>query len=309
MVSFTLDSKLQKLFQTFLVYIIHNKGYSNNTKISYENDLCDFFSFFFKHFDCVINTKIISNINHKEIRYWLSHMHDKGIQSTSVARKLSTIRTFYRWLEKFHNIKNESIYIVSTPKLKETLPKAVDNLDIKKIIDIISHNFSGWIYQRNIALIMLMYGCGLRISEALNLTLKDWKSISENTMIITGKGNKQRMILLLPIVIQSVENYLNNIPYILSDNDLIFKGQKGGNLSSTVVQKTIRNIRKVLNLDEYVTPHSFRHSFATELLQCGGDLRTIQELLGHESLSTTQRYTKVDSAYLIEQFKKSHPKG
>ena len=309
MVSFTLDLKLQKLFQDFLVYVIHNKGYSNNTKISYENDLCDYFSFFFKYFDCEININIITNINHKEIRCWLSYMHDKGIQSTSVARKLSTIRTFYRWLEKFHNIRNESIYIVSTPKLKETLPKAVDDSDIKKIIDFVSHNFSGWIYQRNIALIVLMYGCGLRISETLNLTLKDWKSISDNTMIITGKGNKQRMILLLPIIIQSVENYLNNVPYVLSDNDLIFKGQKGGNLSSAVVQKTIRDIRQVLNLDESVTPHSLRHSFATELLQSGGDLRTIQELLGHESLSTTQRYTKVDSAYLIEQFKKSHPKG
>ena len=269
----------------------------------------EFFSFFFKYFDCEININIITNINHKEIRCWLSYMHDKGIQSTSVARKLSTIRTFYRWLEKFHNIRNESIYIVSTPKLKETLPKAVDDSDIKKIIDFVSHNFSGWIYQRNIALIVLMYGCGLRISETLNLTLKDWKSISDNTMIITGKGNKQRMILLLPIIIQSVENYLNNVPYVLSDNDLIFKGQKGGNLSSAVVQKTIRDIRQVLNLDESVTPHSLRHSFATELLQSGGDLRTIQELLGHESLSTTQRYTKVDSAYLIEQFKKSHPKG
>ena len=309
MASFIINEEVSALYSDFLSHLVNAKNYSKNTKIGYETDINDFFEFFCKLYDCECNVEALLNINHRDLRAWLSDLHDKKLQSTTVARKLSSVRSFYKWLEKYHHIKNEAIYILQTPKLKQTLPKAVADVDIRTIINAIDENFDGWIKHRNMAMIMLLYGGGLRIGEALNIKLCDWENKNDDAMIITGKGNKQRMITLLPVVVDAVNQYLQTIPFSLDKNSFIFKGERGGELHSQIIQKTIRNIRRMLNLDESVTPHSLRHSFATELLKAGGDLRTIQELLGHENLSTTQRYTKVDTEYLINEFKKAHPKA
>ena len=309
MASFIISDEVSQLYSDFLSHLVNAKNYSENTKVGYETDINDFFEFFHKFYDCQTNVETLLNITHRDLRAWLSELHDRDLQSSTVARKLSSVRSFYKWLEKYHHIKNEGVHILQTPKLKETLPKAVADVDIRTIITTVEENFDGWIKHRNIAMIMLLYGCGLRIGEALNIKFSDWENKNDDAMVITGKGNKQRMISLLPIVIDSVNKYLESVPFTLEKNSFIFKGERGGDLQSQIFQKTIRNIRRMLNLDESVTPHSLRHSFATELLKAGGDLRTIQELLGHQNLSTTQRYTKVDSEYLISEFKKAHPKG
>ena len=164
-----------------------------------------------------------------------------------------------------------------------------------------------WLADRDVALMTLLYGCGLRISEALNLDVKDFPT--EGALVITGKGNKQRLVPLLPIVKNTIDQYICNCPFGLKDADPLFVGARGKRLNPRVVQRQMEYVRKIMGLPETTTPHALRHSFATHLLAGGGDLRTIQELLGHSSLSTTQRYTEVDSARLIEVYRDSHPRA
>jgi len=205
-------------------------------------------------------------------------------------------------------VSNATIKAVRSPKPKPPLPKPIsieDSLDVIKAVSKLSD--TPWISKRDVAVFTLLYGCGLRIDEALSLNNVD--KPDGDVMTITGKGNKQRIVPILPIVSDAIKVYAEACPFSEQPNNPLFVGARGGRLNAGVVQRLMRKVRHQLGLPNTATPHALRHSFATHLLGAGGDLRTIQELLGHSSLSTTQRYTSVDSKRLLEVYKKAHPRA
>ena len=231
-----------------------------------------------------------------------------GIGVNSLARNLSALRGFFRYLERNFDIKNEAISLLKGPKTKKPLPKP---LSAKASLDLVAaaeaQTKQPWVAARDTAIILLMYGAGLRISETLSLKASDLP-LGESLMI-TGKGNKTRVVPLLPVIAEAVAVYARLYPLPLMPERPLFRGVKHGPLGARSVQKTIQNLRAQLGLPETLTPHALRHSFATHLLAGGGDLRTIQELLGHASLSSTQIYTDIDASGLMKTHKAAHPRA
>ena len=221
---------------------------------------------------------------------------------------MSTVRGFFRYLEKHGLGHNPALGAVRTPKVPKSVPKALDIAEALESVEAVADfTDTPWIAKRDIAVLMLLYGCGLRIGEAL--ALNRHQAPRADTMVVTGKGNKQRLVPVLPVVREAVEDYLAACPRPLEPDDPLFIGARGKRLDASVIQKQMRKIRILFGLPETATPHALRHSFATHLLAGGGDLRTIQELLGHASLSTTQRYTDVDSARLMAVYEAAHPRA
>ena len=231
----------------------------------------------------------------------------------STARALSTLRNFYRFLEKEGILDNQSIQLIRTPKLPKSIPKPLSTSEAKEALEKfgtlpkISSIYNGWISDRDVALMTLLYGCGLRIGEALQLNVNDVPT--NGILVIAGKGDKQRIVPVLPVVLHAINKYLDNCKFKLKQNDPLFVGMRGKRLNAGIAQSQMRKVRASMQLPKSATPHAFRHSFATHLLANGGDLRTIQELLGHATLSTTQRYTEVDSKRLLEVYRDSHPRA
>lgn len=307
-------SSFASLRAEFLAHLKDLKRYGRNTLTSYAHDLDDFAAFFRNYEGGEMTVDMLTTIELRAFRSWLAMRKANGMAATSTARALSTIRSFYRYLEKHHGIKNPAPFNIRTPKLDKPLPKALQRKDsIESVSGIGDLQKEAWIALRDTALLAIIYGCGLRISEALSLTagqIKDWPEKNEGVYLtITGKGNKQRMVPVLEQVKAAVLEYAKACPYRLKENEPLFFGARGKPLNPAIFQKQIRLLRGFLGLPESVTPHAFRHSFATHLLSGGGDLRTIQELLGHASLSTTQRYTRVDEARLKEAYANAHPRG
>jgi len=290
----------------FLEYLTHNKRASKHTVISYENDLSHFFAFLQDYLGESISLKTLKALEAREFRAWLASRMSE-YEASSNARALSSLKSYFRYLEKQNLCKNAAIFHMRSPKIKSSLPKAVSEDKAQEALTAISTMRDDWVAKRDLALLTLLYGCGLRISEALSLTLDDVRG--KNVLIITGKGNKQRMVPLLPIVSRAIDEYLQACPITIEKNDPVFVGVQGKPLNPAIFQKTLRQLRAQLNLPDSTTPHAFRHSFATHLLAAGSDLRSIQELLGHASLSTTQRYTHVDSARLLQAYDNAHPRA
>ncbi len=302
-----MDREVSILVDQFLNYLAGQKRSSEHTLTSYRTDIFYFFGFLKKHQGKQVSKKALEGLTLTDFRSWLVFRNEKEFSNSSTARALSCLRSFFAFHNTHKNIANKQIKNLHTPKLSKPIPKSVDQLDIQTILESIDQfENQPWCQKRDLALLTLIYGCGLRISEALSLT-KDHLANPE-LIVITGKGNKQRMLPVLPIVQSRLEEYLSACPYSLKDNQPIFLGMRGKKYHPRLFQKLIADIRKLLGLQESVTPHAFRHSFATHLLEAGGDLRTIQELLGHASLSTTQRYTKIDKKRLLDVYIKSHPR-
>ena len=297
------DEEVKNLAEDFLVYLASEKRCSNHTIVSYHNDIFYFFSFLKNQSGTLIDKPRLENLIIQDFRSWLVFRKENNFSNSSTARAISCLRSFFKYLNRHKIIANKTIENVKTPKLGKPIPKAIDKIDIDSITDLIAQ-FSkiDWLIKRDLALLTLIYGCGLRISEALSIT---GNHLGNNgVMIITGKGNKQRMVPVLPIVEKRINQYLSALPHQINNNDPIFLGLRGKKYQPAMFEKLIQNIREFLSLPDTVTPHSLRHSFATHLLEAGGDLRTIQELLGHSSLSTTQRYTKIDKNRLLEVYNK-----
>lgn len=306
------SGEVKNLLEKFFVYLQVEKKYSTHTLISYRSDLVYFIDFIFHAKETIITKNILQNLTIHDFRRWLSSRLENHINASN-ARGLSSLRSFFRYLSKNNLLQNADIEKMKTPKIAKSVPKAVDEIDIDQIMAAIAaaaeegkQPKESWQIKRDLALLTLIYGCGLRISEALSITPK---SLTGNDfLIITGKGNKQRMVPLLPIVRKRINNYLAECPFKPLQAQSIFFGARGKPYLARIFSRLLQNIRQNLNLAETITPHAFRHSFATHLLSAGGDLRTIQELLGHESLSTTQRYTKVDKARLLSAYQQFHPR-
>lgn len=296
------DDFVIKIINQFINYLTYEKKYAQNTIISYHTDILDFIKFIYKLKNNIVDRKILEELELVDFRSWLGERLDNHINNSN-ARALSALRSMFKYFEKNNLITNRKIFKIKIPKLSKTLPRAIDFNDVKKIILALeNYHEEPWENAREIAITFLIYGCGLRISEALSVN----KIMLENTqsLVINGKGGKQRLVPLIPIVKDKIEKYLELCPFKKNPTDAIFVNKKNKKYLRTVYANIIAEIRKNLNLSDDITPHAFRHSFATALLEENVDLRTIQDLLGHSKLSTTQRYTKIDKIKLIQNYKK-----
>ena len=277
-------------------------NYSINTIKSYQNDVLNFYDFITKHKQKQFDEKTLKQLEHKDFREWL--IYRKQYTNKSNARGLSCIKHFFKFLEEKYNIFNEVVSKVKTPKFQKILPKYVNENNVVKILETVEQfRKVDWEIKRDKALLVLIYCCGLRINEALALNNSCF--INQNEIRIMGKRNKERILYLLPIAVNLIDEYKKSCPYD-TNGKYIFFGTRGKKYQAPLFEKLIQNIRNYLSLDNSITPHSFRHSFATELLSNGADLRVIQELLGHSSLRTTQIYTHIDTNNLLRQYQKVH---
>lgn len=294
----------------FLAHLAGERRLSEKTVEAYKRDLSAFLGFMASHLDTSINLAKLAALKPTDFRAYLAHKRrgDSPLSPASMQRQLSAIRTFFRYLERRWDVKNAALPLIKGPRPKRSLPKP---LSISGAKDLIAEGtLTGaepWIEARNIAVLTLCYGAGLRISEALGLTGADLPLGS--SLSLTGKGGKTRLVPILPAIRTVVQTYMKLSPYTVPLDQPIFRGARGGVLRPEIIQKEVRKLRGALGLPETATPHALRHSFATHLLAGGGDLRTIQQLLGHASLSTTQRYTEVDAAALMNIHKAAHPRA
>lgn len=296
------------IISDFLLYLTTEKRASKHTVISYKTDLLYFLDFLSKHLGKTVNYDTLQSLQHSDFRKWMSYRHSQNLRNSSTSRALSAIKSFYKFLKRSKDIDNKTVTNLRNPKIKKAVPKALNENNAKTVIEYICEiHKDEWQAARDIALLTLIYGCGLRISEAVELKRKQ-APIKSDSIIIKGKGNKERMVPVLPIIQERLREYLKLCPYGFMPDDPLFVGARGGKYSPVLFQRLIQRIREYLELPDTVTPHAFRHSFATHLLSAGADLRSIQELLGHSSLSTTQRYTKIDAKRLLDVYKKKHPR-
>lgn len=301
-----MNKHIEDAFTNWLGNLKEVRNLSDNTLISYKHDVKSFIEFISTHTGSEVSIKYLNDMKISDFRSFLSYLRNKDISSTSIARIISSLKSFFNYLLNTNLIESTVVQSLRTPKQKKSLPRPISSeLAIETIKHAQDMEKEKWIGMRNKSILMLLYGCGLRISEALNLNFED---INENDyLIIKGKGNKERMVPLMDYVKNDIENYIHECPKNFMKDDPLFVGKRLNRLSPRIIQYVLEKIRHNLSLPETATPHALRHSFATHLLDSGGDLRTIQELLGHSSLSTTQKYTKVETEKLYDAYSKTHP--
>ena len=301
-----MNKHIEDAFINWLGNLKEVRNLSDNTLISYKHDVKSFIEFISTHTGSEVSIKYLNDMKISDFRSFLSYLRNKDISSTSIARIISSLKSFFNYLLNTNLIESTVVQSLRTPKQKKSLPRPISSeLAIETIKHAQDMEKEKWIGLRNKSILMLLYGCGLRISEALNLNFED---INENDyLIIKGKGNKERMVPLMDYVKNDIENYIHECPKNFMKDDPLFVGKRLDRLSPRIIQYVLEKIRHNLSLPETATPHALRHSFATHLLDSGGDLRTIQELLGHSSLSTTQKYTKVETEKLYDAYSKAHP--
>ena len=284
---------------------------SAHTVEAYLRDVVAFLDFLSGHCGETVSVAVLVTLKTGDFRAWLAKRVGEGYARTSTARALSSVRMFFRYLDREGIGHNAAIGAVRGPRLPRAVPKALAARETEDLIAAVATpsriDEPAWVAARDLAVLLLLYGCGLRISEALELNLDDLPR--DDALRVTGKGGKVRMVPILPVIREAIGDYIARCPHTLSGNGPFFIGVRGGRLSPRMVQKRMQDLRAVLGLPKEATPHALRHSFATHLLASGGDLRAIQELLGHASLSTTQRYTDVDSARLMDVYSRAHPRA
>lgn len=283
---------------------------ANHTVEAYERDTRQFFAFFCHHLGRKPTLADLNDIRVADLRSYLAFRRNNGVSARSLGRGLAGIRSFFSFLSRNNLAAVPAARIIRTPKQPKSLPKPLGIADAIHLVDKNTQpDEEAWIAARNAAVLTLLYGCGLRISEALSLKPVDFSDETAKCIYIKGKGGKTRLVPIISAVYEAISDYRSRCPYILLPDQPLFKGAKGGNLQPAIIQRAVQHLRSRLGLPDTVTPHALRHSFATHLLSRGGDLRTIQELLGHSSLSTTQIYTGVDTDHLMDIYKKTHPRA
>ena len=302
------DSAVNDALGRWLAQLSAVQGASANTVPAYRDDVAGFLGFLGQHWGGPVGLSRLSEVAIRDMRAWIAHERARGRSARSVARALSAVKTFYRWLGEVEGIEAAAVSATRAPKVKARLPRPVSANAARDILENaeFSHDIP-WIAARDTAVLTLLYGCGLRISEALGLN-RDSLPLGE-MIRIRGKGDKDRQVPVLPVARDAVARYVSLCPYGGQGSEPVFYGARGKRLNPGLVRMLMRRLRAELGLPETATPHALRHSFATHLLEAGGDLRAIQELLGHASLSTTQAYTGLDQARLMDVYHASHPKG
>lgn len=296
------------ILNAFLDHARNERRLADNTLEAYRHDLASFLGFLTVHLGGAPGPRALAELGARDVRAFLAKRRREGIGEASAARALSAIKSFYAWLERVHGLPNAEIAYLEGPKRPARLPRPVSEPAARDLIEAADLDAEeAWIGARNGAVLTLLYGAGLRISEALSLTGADLPA--PERLRITGKGGKVRIVPLIPAVRSAVATYAGLAPFVLTKESALFRGAKGGPLSPRIVQGLVQRLRAGLGLPETATPHALRHAFATHLLAGGADLRAIQTLLGHASLSTTQVYTGVDEVRLAKVVASAHPRG
>ncbi len=292
-------------------WLAHERGVKNasdNTIEAYSNDLAGFLSFLAAHHGGAEGLGPLLRIAPSDMRSWMANERARGTGARSLARRLSAVKTFFRWLAEREGFDPTTVLSTRAQRTQRPLPRPLTEDAAKAVIDTVGTlPREGWVGTRDVAIVTLLYGCGLRISEALGLTGAD--APLPDALRIVGKGGKERIVPVIPAARQAVADYVKECPYDLGPQEPLFRGARGGGLNPRVISKAMETTRMQLGLPSSATPHALRHSFATHLLNAGGDLRAIQELLGHAALSTTQVYTGVDNARLLDVYSAAHPRA
>jgi integrase/recombinase XerC len=295
---------------SWLAHLGAERRMSPKTVEAYRRDVLQFLAFLADHLGGTPSLADLAKLAPADVRAFMAARRAAGIGSRSLMRSLAGLRAFGRFLERNGKGKVGALAAVRAPKIAKTLPRPLPVDAARRTADpdmAAGDDREPWIHARDAAVLGLLYGCGLRISEALGLQRADIGT--RDTITVTGKGRKQRMVPLLPQVAKLIADYVALCPYDLPDDGPLFVGAKGGPLSPRLIQLAMARLRGALGLPETATPHALRHSFATHLLARGGDIRSIQELLGHASLATTQIYTEVDAERLIGAYRAAHPRA
>ncbi len=295
--------------EEYLRYVAQEHRASPLTVSEYGRDLRFFLEFLTLHLGATPTLADIAALRETDLRAWLAAEAGAGRGNRTRARHLSAVRSFFKFLRRRHGVENNAAKLLGSPKISPPLPRALTASDARAVAhDIGEASDTAHIQARDTALFTLLYGCGLRIAEALSLNVADAPRSGKPLRII-GKGGKERLVPVLPAVAEAVADWLRLHPAGADATAPLFVGVRGDRLNPGVAQRTLRNYRRLAGLPEHATPHALRHSFATHLLAGGADLRAIQDLLGHASLSTTQRYTSVDEKRLLDVWRSAHPKA
>ncbi len=306
---FAAASDLAEAIAQWQGWLADERRFSPHSVAAYGRDLAGFLDFLLQHLGGAPSLASLASLSTADFRGYLAQRVGDGLERSSNARALSVLRGFFRFLDRRGLLHNPALAALRTPKLPKAVPKALAPEDAAAVIDSAGADSArAWENRRDVAILTLLYGCGLRIGEALGLARRE-APLAAGTMTITGKGGKARMVPVLPVVAAALRDYIAACPHHLEADAPLFRGTRGGPLHPRLVQSQMAKLRLALGLPEGATPHALRHSFATHLLAGGGDLRAIQELLGHASLSTTQRYTAVDAARLMAVYKAAHPRA
>ena len=297
------------LLTHWIAYLRDERRFADNSVAAYERDVAAFLGFLRGHLGGEPSGRDLAELEPRDLRAYLAHRRQgpDALADRSISRALAAIRSFYRYLERRHGLANARLSLVRGPRLKRPLPRPVSEAAARDLIAEAQDASQEWIGARDAALITLIYAAGLRISEALALEGCD-RPLPE-TLRVVGKGGKERLVPLLAAARQAVERYAALCPYALESDAPLFRAARGGAMSPRMAQDLMQRLRMRLGLPSSATPHALRHAFATHLLAAGGDLRAIQELLGHESLSTTQGYAGVEAQKILQSYRRAHPRA
>lgn len=296
--------------RNWLARLEAERGFGANTLAAYERDCRQFLSFLTQHQGHPARLGDLTDLKPQDLRAFLAARRSQGVAARSLGRNLAGLRSFVRHLEREGLASSAGAGAMRAPKAGRSLPRPLSEADALSVAEDAGAMASEpWIAARDVAIMTLLYGCGLRISEALGLPGDALADAGARSLLVRGKGDKERMVPLLPAVLEAAAAYRKLCPYHLSPGETLFRGARGGPLRPQIVQREMQRLRGLLGLPASATPHALRHSFATHLLAAGGDLRAIQDLLGHASLSTTQAYTAVDATRLLSIYDGAHPRA
>ncbi len=313
--AFAVKPELGEALIRWRQWLERERRVSRHTLSAYQGDVRAFLAFLTDYHGRLPGLADLGDASLTDFRSWLSSRAVDGLAAASRARALAGVRNLFRWLDRAGLLHNSAIGLVQHPRLRRLMPRPIAESEVPNVLDqAVIREEEVWVGKRDHALFTLLYGCGLRIDEALSLNRSQAPRRSAGadgigTLVVTGKGRKQRVVPVLPAVADAVQAYLAVCPFAGGPGDPLFVGVRGGRLNPGVAQRQLRGTRESLLMSESVTPHAFRHSFASHLLSDGADLRTIQDLLGHASLSTTQRYTEVDAQRLMTVYQNAHPRA
>lgn len=304
------SDKVRSLYGAWVRWLSAERNLSDATLTAYIRETAEFLNFLVGHLGTGIGSENLTGLRPMDLRAFMAAEKRNGLSARSLSRKMAAIRSFFRFLEEEEDVSVPVVRAVQLPSYQRGLPKPLAKDEAKRVVadaDILEGE--PWVNARDTAVAALLYGAGLRISEVLGILRKDAPVKGVESLRVVGKAKKERIVPLLPVIGEAVSQYLALCPFHLLPEDAIFRGARGGVLQQGVFRARMAQLRGALGLPETATPHALRHSFATHLLENGGDLRTIQELLGHKSLSTTQMYTAVALDRVLEVYDRTHPRG
>lgn len=306
--SLSLTPAVRDLLEAWLTHLRSVRGRAEATITAYGADVSEFLAFQADHLGGAPGPAGLRTLQTRDLRAWMAAQRNRDVGARSLARRLSAVKAFFRWWAERDGFDATAVLSMRAPKHVRRLPRPLTEFGAKEMIEgVADQDPRDWVQARDMAVVTLLYGCGLRISEALGLDARH--ATLPQVLRITGKGGKEREVPVLPAAREATARYARLCPHDLPAGTPLFRAIRGGALGPRAVAKVMEKTRMQLGLPATATPHAMRHSFATHLLDAGGDLRAIQELLGHASLSTTQAYTAVDTARLMEVYNAAHPKA